>query len=87
MRSSAPGKNISNAEVQDITPNGLWLLVRGQEYFLAYDRYPWFKDATVGEIHDVQLLHGMHLHWPRLDIDLEIEALDRPEGYPLIYKK
>ncbi len=65
---------------------GIWLLANDREYFLSHDRYPWFKDATVKEIHNVQLLHGMHLHWPDLDVDLEMAALDQPEKYPLTYK-
>ncbi|WP_420886735.1 DUF2442 domain-containing protein [Candidatus Kuenenia stuttgartensis] len=27
-----------------------------------------------------------HLHWPDLDIDLEIDSLENPEKYPLVYK-
>lgn len=86
MRLSAPGKGTSSAEVQDITRHGVWLLVRGQEYFLPYVQYPWFRDAKVAEVYDVRLLNGMHLHWPALDVDLELEALERPENYPLTYK-
>ncbi|NNN07259.1 MAG: DUF2442 domain-containing protein [Elusimicrobia bacterium] len=86
MKSPAPGKNTSRAEIQDITLRGVWLLANDREYFLPHDRYPWFKDAKVREIHNVQLLHGMHLHWPDLDVDLELESLDRPEKYPLTYR-
>ena len=86
MKSPAPGKNTSSAEIQDITMRGIWLLAKDREYFLSHDRYPWFKDAKVSEIHNVQLLHGMHLHWPDLDVDLELEALDQPDRYPLTYK-
>ena len=30
-----------------------------------------------------KLLHDHHLHWPELDVDLEIEVLEHPEQYPL----
>jgi hypothetical protein len=86
VKSPAPGKNTSSAEVQNITLRGIWLLAKEREYFLSHDRYPWFMDAKVREIHNVQLLHGMHLHWPDLDVDLELAALDQPENYPLTYR-
>lgn len=84
MRSSAPGKRTSSVEVQDITPHGVWLLADGREFFLPHEQYPWFKDAKVIEVCNVRLLNGMHLYWPDLDVDLEVDALNRPEDYPLI---
>jgi hypothetical protein len=74
------------AEVSHINSRGLWLCIEDKEYFLPYDEYPWFKEAKVREIANVELLHGCHLHWPQLDIDLEIGSLEKPEDYPLIYK-
>jgi hypothetical protein len=32
----------------------------------------------------VERLHGEHLRWPALDVDLELDAIRRPERYPLI---
>mgnify|MGYP001611246022 CR=1 FL=1 len=86
MKSSVLGKNISHVEVQDISPHGLWLYVKGREYFLPFEGYPWFKDAKVSEIQNVQLFHGMHLYWPDLDVDLELESLESPEKYLLVYR-
>jgi len=86
MRSSALGKNILAAEVQDISRNGIWLLIQGKEYFLAYSDYPWFKEAKLAAIYNLKLLHGTHLHWPDLDVELELESLQQPEKYPLVYK-
>jgi len=43
-------------------------------------------DRRLAEILDVQLLHGSHLHWPALDVDLCVESLDRPDAYPLTYR-
>ena len=86
MRSSAPGKNTSPAEVQDISRNGVWLLVQGKEYFLAYADHPWFKEAKLAEIYNLKLIHGTHLYWSDLDVDLELESLQQPERYPLVYK-
>ena len=82
MKSLKPGKNIS-VSVENITPFGVWLFVNEKEYFLSYQDYPYFKDQTLNSIQDVQLLHGYHLYWPVLDIDLEIDNLENPEKYSL----
>ncbi len=82
MRSLKHGRAIS-VSVENITPSGIWLFVKEKEYFLSYDVYPYFKDQTLGSIQNVQLLHGVHLYWPELDVDLEIDNLENPEKYPL----
>ena len=82
MKSSKRGKDIS-ASVENITPFGIWLFVKEKEYFLSYKDYPFFKDQTLSSIQNVQLLHGYHLYWPELDVDLEIDNLENPQKYPL----
>ena len=82
MKSLKHGKSIS-VSVENITPFGIWIFVREKEYFLSYKDYPYFKDQTLSSIQNVQLLHGYHLYWPDLDVDLEIDNLENPEKYPL----
>jgi hypothetical protein len=82
MKSSKRGKTTS-VSVENVTPFGIWLFVKGKEYFLQYEDYPYFRDQTLGAIQEVQLLHGYHLYWPALDVDLEIDNLEHPENYPL----
>lgn len=86
MTSSEPGKSISKIEVLNISTHGIWLFVKGREYFLDHKQFPWFQKATVAEIMEVELLHGFHLHWPKLDVDLELDSLETPERYPLVYE-
>jgi hypothetical protein len=86
MKSLKRGKDIS-ISVENITPFGIWLFVKEKEYFLTYKEFPYFKDQTLSSIQNVQLLHGYHLFWPDLDIDLEIENLENPEKYPLKSKR
>ena len=81
-----PGKSTSAVEVTNISIHGLWIFLRDREYFLPFENYPWFRTAKIGEIHNVELLHERHLHWPDLDIDLDLESLEQPEKYPLIYE-
>ena len=82
MKSLRHGKNTS-VTVENITPFGIWLFVKEKEYFLSYRDYPYFKDQTLNSIQNVQLLHGYHLYWPELDVDLEIDNLENPQKYPL----
>ena len=84
MRSQAPGAGTSEVEVTNIGTHGVWVYVKGREYFLDYREYPWFRDARVRDVIDVQLLHGFHLHWPALDVDLEVASLDSPGERPLV---
>ena len=85
MRSSLLGASTSGAEVTNVSRHGLWLLVGDKEYFLPYKDFPWFEDARLRDILEVELLHGSHLHWPALDVDLCLESLENPEAFPLVY--
>lgn len=85
MTSSTLGASTSQVEVTNIDRFGFWLLVEDREYFLPYENFPWFRSATVDQILEVQLLHGDHLRWPTLDVDLGLDTLANPETFPLIY--
>jgi len=82
MKLSKHGKNIS-ASVENITPFGIWIFVKDKEYFLSYKEFPYFKRQALNVIQNVKLLHGYHLYWHELDIDLEIDNLENPGKYPL----
>lgn len=34
----------------NISNHGIWLYVKGTEYFLPFEDFPWFKEVKVGEI-------------------------------------
>lgn len=84
MTSQKLGRDTSEIEVTNISAHGFWVLVKGTEYFLPYDKFPWFQNARVGEILNVELLHGSHLHWPKLDVDLDLASLEDPDRFPLV---
>jgi len=63
------------------------MLVNGKEYFLPFKDFPWFREATISQIINVRLLHPHHLYWSDLDVDLELESIEKPEVYPLIAKQ
>jgi hypothetical protein len=80
------GKNTLKAEITNISEHGFWVLLAEKEYFLPFDKYPWFKDAKVSAITNLEILHDHHLFWPDLDVDLTTEILENPQNYPLVYK-
>jgi hypothetical protein len=86
MKSQQVGQNTSGVEL-NITQHGIWLYVNDHEYFLSYDDYPFFKDAKIKDIYQIELIHNTHLYWPILDIDLDIDVLENPERFPLISKQ
>ena len=53
---------------------------------MSYEDFPWFRQATVGQILNVELLHRDHLHWPELDVDLCVDSLSELDRFPLIYQ-
>ena len=86
MNSAALGRNTSPVEVTNVSTHGFWLFVGEREHFVAFAEFPWFRDAAIGAITNVQLPSSSHLYWPDLDIDLAVESLDHPERYPLVSK-
>ena len=86
MKLKNHGKSTLSAEVSQISPHGIWLLVSGTEYFLPYADFPWFEKAAVAQIHNVQLIRGFHLRWPDLDVDLDLASLHHLASYPLVYR-
>lgn len=69
-----------------ISKHGLWVLVGEKEYLLTYEDFSWFSAGKISEVTNVELLHGTHLRWPDLDVDIELESLKYPDRYPLVYK-
>ena len=75
----------SHSEVTSISAIGFWLLVDDVEYFVPFRDYPVFRQATVAQIYAVQRLSPTQFHWPELDADIELDALEQPEQFPLIF--
>jgi hypothetical protein len=81
-----PGSATSAAEVTNISKHGFWMLIDGDELFLPFDEFPWFKQATVEAILRLERPSQGHLYWPVLDIDLAVDSIKHPERYPLTSK-
>lgn len=80
-------KNASsgNVEIQNISRHGIRILAIDREFFMPFTEFPWFLEATIEQIYNVEFFHGKHLHWPALGVDIELESLVHPELYPLKY--
>lgn len=71
------------SEVTNITSAGFWLLVDDAEYFVPFSDYPAFSRAPVERIFAVRRIGPRQFYWPDLDVDIELDALEHPENFPL----
>jgi hypothetical protein len=86
VKSSKRGKNTLKPEITNISEHGFWMFFKDKEYFLPFEQFPWFRNATIRQISDIQLWHNQHLYWPSLDVDLPFSIIEQPEKYKLIAK-
>ena len=78
------GIDTSSPEILNISINGFWLLIATEELFVPFQKFPWFLNATVKQICNLQWPTQDHLYWPDLDIDLSLESIRNPEAFPLV---
>ena len=83
MKSRAHGTSTSDIEVTNITKHGFWLWLAGRELFLPFSEFPWFENAPVSRITNVEWPSPDHLYWPDLDVDLSVRSIEHPEEFPL----
>ena len=84
MRSGQRGKRTSAVEITNVSGHGFWLLLGDRELFLAFEKFPWFRDASIAQLVRVQQPTSHHLYWPDLDVDLAVESIEHPERFPLV---
>jgi hypothetical protein len=82
-----PGTATSQAEVTNISQHGFWLFLGDRELFLPFEEFPWFVNAPVRAILNVERPQPDHLYWPDLDVDLSVESIEHPERFPLKAKR
>ena len=82
-----PGTSISpiKSQITSIENDGFWLLTAEGEFFVAFERYPTFAQATISQVFAFRESFG-DFHWDELDSDIELEALKHPEQYPLVFQ-
>lgn len=74
------------AEITNISPFGFWILIQDNEIFIDFKQYPMFYNARISEINDFSTDAMGNFHWESLDIDIEKDAIEHPEKYPLVYE-
>ena len=84
MKSARLGPSTSPVEVTNVSAHGFWLFLGDRELFVPFKEFPWFREASVRKITNVELPSPHHLYWPDLDIDLALESIEHPEKYPLV---
>lgn len=83
MKSRALGGSISFVEIGNVSRQGVWLLTGDSELFLSYRDFPWFKNAPIGKILNVEEPLPGHYYWPDLDVDLTTDIIEHPKRFPL----
>ncbi len=84
MRSALRGKRTLAVEVTNVSPHGFWLFIHEREVFVSFKEFPWFREASIAQLTNVELPSPHHLYWPDLDVDLAVDSLDNPKRYPLV---
>jgi hypothetical protein len=84
MKFATVGGGISDAEVLNVSPHGFWLFAAGKEYFLSFDDFPWFRQASLAQLFNVEFSLDHHFYWPELDVDLDLARIEDPKKFPLI---
>lgn len=77
---------INVSDVTGITKDRFWLLAENKEYFVSFAEYPVFTRATLDQIFAVKRIAPGHYYWSALDADVELDALENPERFLLIYR-
>ncbi|MBI5506615.1 MAG: DUF2442 domain-containing protein [Deltaproteobacteria bacterium] len=84
MKSAPLGQSTSVAEVTNVSKHGFWLLLESEELFVPFEQFPWFRNASIASLTNVEWPSPHHLYWPELDVDLAVDSIRDPEAFPLI---
>lgn len=75
------------AEVTGTSLIGFWLLAADREYFIPFSDYPNFLQATIDQLFRLEQPSPGQIYRPDLDIDIDLNALEAPERFPLLFKR
>jgi len=84
MTSALPGTTTLDVEVTNVSPHGFWLMLEAEELFVPFSSFPWFKEAPIAKLANVERPQPHHLYWPDLDVDLAVESIRHPELFPMV---
>lgn len=84
MFSATLAADVSAVELTNISGHGFWLLLDGEELFVPFADFPWFRDVPVGQIIHVERPQPKDLYWPEMDVDLHVYSIRHPDRFPLV---
>ena len=79
-----PGFATSAPEVTNVSRHGFWLLLDSEELLVRFSDFPWFRQATIDALTQVERPSPDHLYWPQLDVDLSVRSIRSPADFPLV---
>ncbi len=79
-----PGFATSAPEVTNVSRHGFWLLLDDAELLVRFSDFPWFRQATIDALTQVERPSPDHLYWPQLDVDLSVRSIRSPADFPLV---
>ena len=85
-QNSKEGGTNTSVKVLSIVSNGIIIEAFGAEYFLPYASNPWFEQAKIVDIFNIEPVGNIGVRWNALDVDLAVDSFKHPERYPLIAK-
>ena len=80
-------KHTLGVAVTTISQHGFWMRCRDRGLFLPFEDFPWFKDAPVAQVLNVEEPSPNHYRWPDLDIDLGRSTIEHPDQYPMLARR
>ena len=66
----------------NVSNHGFWLLLGTEELFVPFSEFPWFKDALIAKLTNVERPQPHHLYWPDLNVELAVELIRHPDQFP-----
>ncbi len=57
------GKGTSVVEVTNVSGHGFWLFLDGRERFVSFAEFPWFRDASIAALCNVEPPRPGHFYW------------------------
>ena len=70
-KNSKQSINPTLVSVRLAMPDGIYLSVYENDYFLSYNLLPWFRDAKLSDIFNVSMLGDDAIRWDNLDVEAQ----------------
>jgi hypothetical protein len=61
-----------------MSSHGIWLLAHGEEMFLPFEEFPWFRNASREAVSRIEEPSPDHYYWPEQDVGLSREIIEHP---------